>query len=135
MESTRIFYQIGEYGSLDRKAAMLRGRLRITADAMIIGHGSAADGENDQPATEVLCKNMTFPSETDRRHFLCRLIRILYRPGRSGEGQQSLTFTVSLIELAGRPIVSNNTQLVAIQRQLDEARAKAWQRSEPLAAT
>ncbi len=111
----RVFYYLGNTMTL--RSRMRRGELSVEDDRLVI------EGE---PGFVLPFREMTFPTETFRIHWLCRAVRITHRRG-------CLFFTVGLVSAFGVPIVSNAPALIALQDRIDARFRTAW--STPATAT
>ncbi|MCI0651515.1 MAG: hypothetical protein L0Z55_06500 [Planctomycetes bacterium] len=103
-----VFYHVGR--RMDLSSDVHRGRLEL-ADTRLIIHGT--------PGVDISYREMTFPTENFRLHFLCRMLRVIHRHG-------DFFFTVALVSAFGRPIVSNHSRVMELQARIDAAFRTAW---------
>lgn len=94
------------------RSHLYRGELRLEAERLVIDEGG--------PGVVLSYREMTFPTETFRVHFLCRMVRVIHRQG-------SIFFTVGLIGAFGVPIVSSSTAVIELQAEIDARFRRAWQ--------
>ena len=109
-----VYYHVGKV--MDLGCRVHAGTLRLTEDALEIVPNSETEGAT--PLT-IPYRQITFPSETFRLHFLCRMTEVVHREG-------SVFVTIPLISAFDRPVVSNSIQVQKLQREIDRRFRSAW---------
>ena len=107
-DTLEVCYHIGTHMSLSSKLHW--GTLELGDDSLVI-HG--------EPEVSIPYRDITFPTESHRLHFLCRMLRVIHRHGH-------LFISVPLLRCLGKPVISHYPKLVELQTQIDEAFRTAW---------
>ena len=106
--SYRVHYHIGK--EMNLRCRMHFGNLTLTDEAIVI------DGE---PGCRIPYRDIVFPSQYFRLHFLCRMVELTTH-------EKKLFLTIPLIGLLGRTIVSNFGKLMQLVSELDPRVRNAW---------
>ncbi len=112
-----VYYHLGD--NMDLRSEVHRGTFSIEEEELVI------DGE---PGFRCHFREVIQPAQYYRLHFLCRMLEIQTRQG-------TLFVTVSLVQMFGRPVVTNFQALEKLQADLDPRVRRAWVRESTYQTT